>query len=95
VIEAALTLQGAPQRAALLAAMALLESVDLRALVPSIKQPTLIIAGSNDRVTPPVAARWLAQALPHASLHEVQRAGHAPMISHHAEVAAAMRGFLA
>jgi pimeloyl-[acyl-carrier protein] methyl ester esterase len=95
VIESALATQGAPRRDALLAGMALLESVDLRALVPRISQRALIIAGQNDRVTPPGAARWLADAMPHATLLEIPRAGHAPMISHHTEVASALRGFLA
>ena len=95
VIEAALATQGAPQRDALLAGMALLESIDLRALLPRVTQPALIVAGQNDRVTPPAAARWLAGTLSNASLVEIPRAGHAPMISHHVEVAAAMRHFLA
>ena len=95
VIETALAQQGAPRREALLAGMALLESLDLRALAEHVTQPALIVAGLNDRVTPPPAARWLAGVLPHASLFEIPRAGHAPMISHHAEVASAIRGFLA
>jgi pimeloyl-[acyl-carrier protein] methyl ester esterase len=95
VIEAALAAQGAPSRDALLAGMALLDSVDLRALVSRITQPALIVAGRNDRVTPPAAAYWLGQAMPVATLLEVPRAGHAPMVSHHAEVAAAIHGFLA
>ncbi|HTQ36489.1 MAG TPA: alpha/beta fold hydrolase [Steroidobacteraceae bacterium] len=94
LIETALATQGAPRREALLAGMALLDSIDLRALAPRITQPVLLIAGQNDRVTPPAAARWLARALRDASLVEVPRAGHAPMVSHHAEVAAAVRGFL-
>ncbi len=95
VIEAALAAQGAPRREALLAGMELLHSVDLRALVPRIAQPTLIVAGRRDRVTPPAAAHWLVQELPDARLFEVPRVGHAPMVSHHAEVATAIRGFLA
>ena len=94
-IESALAAQGAPQREALLAGMALLESIDQRPIVARIPQPALIVAGRNDRVTPPGAAQWLSQTLPDARLFEVPRAGHAPMVSHHAEVAAQVRGFLA
>jgi pimeloyl-[acyl-carrier protein] methyl ester esterase len=94
-IEAALAAQGAPRREALLAGMALLDSVDLRALVPRVAQPVLLVAGRNDRVTPPAAAHWLAGSLAHARVIEVARAGHAPMVSHHEEVAAAIRAFLA
>jgi len=95
VIEAALAGQGAPNRDALMAGMALLDTVDLRELVPRITQPTLIVVGQNDRVTLPGATRWLAAALPDARFVEVPRAGHAPFISHHEEVAAVVRGFLA
>lgn len=94
-IEAALAAQGAPRREALLAGMALLDRVDLRALLPRVAQPTLVVAGQHDRVTPPAAAHWLGSALANARVVEVARAGHAPMVSHHAEVAAAIRGFLA
>lgn len=94
VIEAALAAHGAPDREALLAGMALLESVDLRELAPEVVQPTLLIAGQHDRVTPPAAARWLQAAIPHAHLLEIPRAGHAPIVSHHHEVATAIRGLL-
>jgi pimeloyl-[acyl-carrier protein] methyl ester esterase len=95
VIEAALAMQGTPQREALLAGMALLESLDLRPLAARIAHPALIVAGQNDRVTPPGATHWLARALVNARLLEIARAGHAPMISHHADVASAMRELLA
>lgn len=94
-MTAALSAQGAPQPPALAAGLSLLGSVDLRAQVGRIQQPTLIIAGQHDRVTSPEAARWLAAAMPHARLVEVPRAGHAPLVSHHTQVAAAMREFLA
>jgi pimeloyl-[acyl-carrier protein] methyl ester esterase len=95
VIEQALAAQGAPDRDALVAGMALLDSVDLRALVSRVTQPALIITGQNDRVTPPGAGRWLSEVMRHSTLLEIPRAGHAPMISHHTEVAAAVREFLA
>ncbi len=89
-IEAALAAQGAPRREALLSGMALLDSVDLRALVPRISQPALVVAGQNDRVTPPAAARWLGSFTAEcAGWWRLPRAGHAPMVSHHEEVAAA------
>jgi pimeloyl-[acyl-carrier protein] methyl ester esterase len=94
VIEEALASHGAPEPQALLAGMGLLERVDLRSLASKVSQPALLIAGQNDRVTPPAAADWLAQALPNARLVAIPRAGHAPMISHHIEVAEALRGLL-
>jgi pimeloyl-[acyl-carrier protein] methyl ester esterase len=93
-IREALASHGEPRREALLTGMSLLESVDLRLLAPRIAQPTLVIAGQNDRVTSPAAARWLAATMPDARLVEVPRAGHAPMVSHAAEVAAAIQDFV-
>jgi pimeloyl-[acyl-carrier protein] methyl ester esterase len=95
VLAAALIAQGEPQPPALAAGLALLDCVDLRAAVRRIRQPTLIITGQHDRVTSPEAARWLASTMADARLVELPRAGHAPLVSHHAEVAAAMREFLA
>ena len=95
VIESALAAQGAPHPEALRHGLDLLNTLDLRHRVPAITQPVLILSGQNDRVTSPGAGRWLAQALPQAQLVEIPRAGHAPFISHHEEVAAAVRRFLA
>jgi len=94
IIESALAEQGAPRHEALLNNLTILHTQDLRARVAQITQPVLIISGQNDRVTSPGAARWLAQALPQSQLLEIPRAGHAPFISHHAEVAVAVRDFL-
>ncbi|MEO6078191.1 MAG: alpha/beta fold hydrolase [Steroidobacteraceae bacterium] len=95
VLEAALAQQGKPHPEALRNGLDLLHTLDLRAHAVEVMQPTLVISGQNDRVTPPGAARWLAAALPQAQLVEVPRAGHAPFVSHHQEVAAAVRVFLA
>jgi pimeloyl-[acyl-carrier protein] methyl ester esterase len=94
-LAGALTLHGEPEPQALRAGLELLGSVDLRATVAAIRQPALVVSGLNDRVARPEAARWLAGALPAAGLLELPRAGHAPFVSHHKEVAAAIGGFLA
>jgi pimeloyl-[acyl-carrier protein] methyl ester esterase len=94
IIKAALAEQGAPAPEALRNGLDLLDALDLRARVPLIPQPALIVSGQSDRVTSPGAARWLAQALPQAQLVEIPRAGHAPFISHHEDVAVATREFL-
>jgi pimeloyl-[acyl-carrier protein] methyl ester esterase len=94
-LSSALLDHGAPHRDALLAGMTLLERTDLRALVPDIEPPALVIAGRNDRVTPPGAAEWLAATLPRASLELVPRTGHAPHLSHAAGVAQRLQRFMA
>ncbi len=94
-LQAILSQHGEPRREALLAGMRLLETIDLRAQVRDVHQPALLIAGRNDRVTPPAAAQWLADTLPRATSRLLARAGHAPQLSHTAEVAAAIEDFLA
>jgi pimeloyl-[acyl-carrier protein] methyl ester esterase len=95
VLETALAEQGAPHPEALINGLDLLSTLDLRPRVAAITSPVLVVSGQNDRVTSPAAARWLAAAMPQARLVEIPRAGHAPFVSHHEEVATEVRSFLA
>ena len=92
-LQDALRLHGAAGPAALAAGLKLLEHNDLRALARRIEVPVLVIAGQYDRVTAPAAGQALAQLLPRAQLLNIRRAGHAPFLSHQAQVAAAMLAF--
>ncbi len=85
---------GMPQPAALEAGLEILRTTDLRAALRAIEQPTLIVAGEHDRVTPPGAARFLAEQVPAATLAVIRRAGHAPFISHAEEFLAVLHDFL-
>ena len=93
-LETALEVHGLPRAAALRAGLALLTGLDQRTELAHIQQPALVLSGQNDRVTPPAAGRWMADALPNARHVEIARAGHAPLLSHVDEVAAAIREFL-
>jgi pimeloyl-ACP methyl ester carboxylesterase len=42
----------------------------------TLLQPTLVLAGDNDRAIPLVNARFLARRIPHARLHVVKDGGH-------------------
>jgi pimeloyl-ACP methyl ester carboxylesterase len=44
--------------------------------VPRITQPTLILHGTDDRIVPVENARRLAELIPRAELHLLERAGH-------------------
>lgn len=46
----------------------------------NIKQPTLLIWGNNDTVTPPFVAREFQRLIPNCELHFVDKCGHAPMM---------------
>ena len=93
-VRAALDDHGAPRPEALRADMHLLATVDLRAAVSGLGQPSLLIAGQNDRVVPPEATRWLADTLPDSRFHQIERAAHAPFISHVEECVSLLRPFL-
>ncbi len=73
---------GPPRIEALRAGLDILRGADLRVRLPQVSVPTLVIAGEHDRMTPPGAARVLAAAIPGARLAIVERAGHAPFLSH-------------
>lgn len=75
------------------AGLRLLHQTDLRAELPQLALPALVLHGALDTLTPPAAGAWLADILPHARHVEFPRAAHAPHLSHAAEVAAAIRRF--
>jgi pimeloyl-[acyl-carrier protein] methyl ester esterase len=89
------TLLAAPvaDGAALAAGLAILHDTDLRAELPQLAQPTLVLHGALDTLTPSASGAWLAETLPHAQHIEFARAAHAPHLSHGGEVAAAIRRF--
>ena len=89
------TLLAAPaaRSEALAAGLAILRDTDLRDELPRLTQPTLILHGALDTLTPPAAGTWLAETLPAAQYVELSRAAHAPHLSHGEEVAAAIGRF--
>ena len=45
-----------------------------------IKQPTLLIWGNNDNITPPFVAQEFNKLIPNSELHFIDKCGHAPMM---------------
>jgi pimeloyl-[acyl-carrier protein] methyl ester esterase len=86
--------RGEPDVDALHGGLAILRDVDLRAALPKIKQPTLLIAGERDKLTPPEASHYMAQQLPDARVVEIKGAAHAPFLSHPEVVIEHMKSFL-
>lgn len=81
-LRARLFARGEPDVAALKGGLDILRDTDLRAQLSNIVQPTLLIAGERDTLTPKAASEAMAQALPNAKLAVVQGAAHAPFLSH-------------
>lgn len=86
--------RGEPDMAALRAGLNILRDADQRAELAQILQPTLLIAGERDKLTPSEASRYMAQAMPSARLIEVAGAAHAPFLSHPEIFVAHVSGFL-
>ena len=45
-----------------------------------VQQPTLLIWGNNDTITPPFVAREFNKLIPNSELHLIDKCGHAPMM---------------
>ena len=66
--------------------------LDLRERVEHLTVPTVVIAGTADRLTPPVHARSLAEALPECRrLLEIEGSGHMGPLEHADEVTRVLR----
>lgn len=60
-----------------------------------VTQPTLVLAGDDDRAIPLANARLLARLLPNATLHVVEGGGHAFLLDEPESVAGLIEEFLA
>ena len=78
---------GAP--AAIRQTGAIIGRADHRALLATLRLPTLIVCGREDNVIPPAASQELQRLLPHAQLEWLDNAGHqtpleqAPTVARH------------
>jgi pimeloyl-[acyl-carrier protein] methyl ester esterase len=93
-LKAMLFQHGEPDVAALEDGLAILESADLRADLPHIACPTLLLVGQRDQLTPAAAGEAMRNLLPNARLRVLPRAGHAPFFSHPGAFLAELRAFL-
>ena len=59
-----------------------------------IRQPTLLIWGQNDTITPPFVAEEFHKLIPHSELHFVDKCGHAPMMEVPTEFNRILEAFL-
>ncbi|MDI3513507.1 MAG: pimeloyl-[acyl-carrier protein] methyl ester esterase [Rhodocyclaceae bacterium] len=81
------------RNAALADGLALLATTDLRAALPRIEQPCLVIHGEHDALMPVAAAGAMARALPRAHVEILSGCGHALPLSRSAECAHLIRTF--
>lgn len=85
---------GKPQPEALAGGLEILREADLRSVLSTITQPTLVLHGARDTLAPLPAAEYTAGHLPRGQLCVIDNAGHAPFLSHPDEFLTALEAFL-
>ena len=55
-------------------------NVDVRAVLPSIQAPTLVLHRTRDRIVPVDQGRYLGEAIPHAKFVELEGKDHIPFV---------------
>jgi pimeloyl-ACP methyl ester carboxylesterase len=60
----------------------------------AIRQPTLLIWGANDAITPPFVAQEFHKLIPNSELYFIDKCGHAPMMEQPEEFNAILHKFL-
>jgi poly(3-hydroxyalkanoate) depolymerase len=62
--------------------------------LPCLKQPTLLLAGDDDRLVPVINARIMQRLIPHAQLH-IYHGGHLGLLTHAHELGQVIERFVA
>ena len=93
-LRASFELKPTPTQATLQRALRVLLEADLRAEIPNIRKPTLLIHGDRDTLAPVQAAHWMMQHLPMGYLRVISGAAHAPFLSHSEQFIEALNQFL-
>jgi pimeloyl-ACP methyl ester carboxylesterase len=68
--------------------------LDLRPLLPAVRQPVLLVCGDRDRVVPPRYEEVLLRGLPNAGRVVLEGCGHVPSYTHPEVYAEVVRQFL-
>lgn len=93
-LRSALGMQPPAAPAVLRDSLAWLRHNDLRETCTEIRQPCLVVHGTEDRITPRTAGEWLAAHLPAARLHRVEGSAHAPFLAAPAVLRGDIEAFL-
>lgn len=83
--------QASPRMRAILSKLV---NEDLKAVMPQIKAPTLLIWGENDTATPAADARYMEKHIPDAGLVMFAGCGHYSFLDNPVGFAAVLRSFL-
>jgi len=95
LLRHAVLARGAPDPRVLGEGLQLLETTDLRQVLPTLAVPSLWLAGRRDRLVNPAAVQTAANLTPCARALTLAHAGHAPFLTHADAVAQALQAFVA
>lgn len=70
-------------------------TTDIRAIVPQVRVPALILECSDDLIVPREVGEWLHRQMPHSTLSVIDNVGHCPHMSAPTASSAAIEAFLA
>jgi pimeloyl-[acyl-carrier protein] methyl ester esterase len=87
-------LQPPPDSEALQAGLNLLRQADLREQVGMINAPVLLLAGARDTLLPKQALPEMSRLFQNAVFELIDKAGHAPFLSHRDQTLDAINAFL-
>jgi pimeloyl-[acyl-carrier protein] methyl ester esterase len=93
-LRASFELKPTPTQTTLQRALCVLLEADLRAEIPNIRKPTLLIHGDRDTLAPVQAAHWMMQHLPMGYLRVMAGSAHAPFLSHTEQFIETLNQFL-
>jgi pimeloyl-[acyl-carrier protein] methyl ester esterase len=84
----------APDDATLQGGLSILKNADLRSALVDLAMPVMAIFGAKDALVPVAVAAAMQQLAPNMSIKIIDKAGHAPFLSHPSEVVALITDFI-
>jgi len=93
-LKTAVAEYSAPNEATLKGGLEILKSADLRATLSELSMPMLSILGAKDALVPVAVGEYLQTLSPNMTVKVIDKAGHAPFLSHPNEVTELMSDFI-
>lgn len=93
-LKTAVSEYAAPDAETLQGGLSILEQADLRGVLAGIDKPVLALLGGRDALVPAAAGPAMQRLLPALQLHCIDKAAHAPFLSHSAETVAIISRFI-
>lgn len=83
-----------PDSVTLQQGLRILKEADLRPVLAKLTKPVSVILGGRDTLVPAAVGQKMRQLLPHLQLNIVEKAGHAPFLTHPQELVTIISRFM-